>query len=290
MSAQIIDGKATAQNIQRQIAQQIAVLAPQAARAPGLAVILIGENPASQVYVRNKERASQKVGMVSFPHHLPATIAQTAVEHLIVSLNQDPNVDGILLQLPVPPHLDSTYLLNLIDPDKDADGLHPVNLGRLVRSEVGLRSCTPAGVMRLLTDLPLTLPGKQALVIGRSILVGKPMALMLMEQDCTVTLAHSRTVDLAHHCQQADIVVAAVGRPHLITGSMLKPGAVVIDVGMNRLPDGTLVGDVDFASAATLASWITPVPGGVGPMTVTLLLANTLKSFCSRLGLSFNPI
>ncbi|WP_218082407.1 bifunctional methylenetetrahydrofolate dehydrogenase/methenyltetrahydrofolate cyclohydrolase FolD [Anthocerotibacter panamensis] len=288
MGAQIIDGKATAQRIQTELAQQVSRWAAKVGRAPGLAVILVGDNPASAAYVRGKERACQKVGMVSFGHHLPADTSQQSLETLIHQLNQDPEVDGILLQLPVPPHLDENTLLNLIDPDKDVDGLHPVNLGRLVRSEPGLRSCTPAGVMRLLADLPIRLEGKYAVVVGRSKLVGKPLALLLLEQNCTVTIAHSRTPELATLTRQADILVAAAGRPELITAEMVKPGAIVIDVGINRVTDDNgnnhLVGDVDFARVLPVASHLTPVPGGVGPMTVTLLLENTFRSFCRRVG------
>ncbi len=289
MTAQIIDGKATAQKLQAILAQRVTQLRIKAGRAPGLAVILVGENPASQTYVRNKEQAAHKVGIVSLPYHLPATTSQLELASLIQELNQNPLVDGILLQLPVPEHLQKDELLNLIDPDKDVDGLHPVNLGRLVRGEVGLRSCTPAGVMHLLAQLPITLAGAHAVVVGRSILVGKPLALLLLEQDCTVTQAHSRTHDLANITRQADILIAAVGRPDLITASMVKAGAVVIDVGTNRVVTAEgknrLVGDVAFTQVAEVAGWLTPVPGGVGPMTITWLLENTVTSFVQRLGL-----
>jgi len=287
MTAVIIDGKATALRVQDELAEQIQTFTAQGLRAPGLAVILVGDNPASAAYVRGKEKASQRIGMASFPHHLPATISQTDLADLIRKLNQDPSVDGILLQLPVPPHLDENLLLNLIDPTKDVDGLHPVNLGRLVRGEPGLRSCTPAGVMKLLADLPIALGGKDAVVVGRSILVGKPLALLLLEQNCTVTIAHSRTQNLGELTRRADILIAAVGRVGLITAEMVKPGAVVIDVGINRITDaegkGRLVGDVDFAGVSAVAGWITPVPGGVGPLTVTYLLANTLRSYEGRI-------
>jgi methylenetetrahydrofolate dehydrogenase (NADP+)/methenyltetrahydrofolate cyclohydrolase len=250
---------------------------------------MVGDNPASAAYVRNKERACTQMGMVSFGHHLPAQASQAEVAQLIESLNQDPRVDGILVQLPLPEHLDAQALLYAIHPDKDADGLHPVNLGRLVRGEPGLRSCTPAGVMRLLAAYDVPLRGKHAVVIGRSILVGKPLALLLLEADATVTIAHSRSQDLATIARQADILVAAVGRPGLVTAEMVKPGAVVIDVGINRVETadgkGKLVGDVDFAAVQTVASQLTPVPGGIGPMTVAMLMQNTVCSFQQRNGI-----
>ena len=282
--AQWIDGKAKASQMQATLTERITALAPKVGRAPGLAVIRVGEDPASVAYVRGKEKASQRVGMVSFGHYLPATVTQEALIALIQQLNQDPRVDGILLQLPIPAHLDENLLLALIDPTKDVDGLHPINMGHLLRSEAGPRSCTPAGVMCLLADLPLELSGKFAVVVGRSILVGKPLALLLLEKNCTVAIAHSRTQHLAQLTQQADILIAAVGRPGLITAAMVKPGAVVIDVGINRLLDAEgksrLVGDV-AEEVAQVAGWLTPVPGGVGPMTVTLLLENTFTSYCT---------
>jgi len=226
------------------------------------------------------------VGMASFGQHLPATTTQAELEQMIQTLNQDERVDGILIQLPLPEHLDGVALLNQLDPDKDADGLHPVNLGRLVRSEPGLRSCTPGGVMELLKEYQIDPKGKHAVVIGRSILVGKPIALMLLEADATVAIAHSKTPDLASVIRNADIVVAAVGRPKMITADMVKPGAVVIDVGINRVTDAEgksrLVGDVHFDSVKAVASAITPVPGGVGPMTVAMLLQNTVWSYIQR--------
>ena len=283
---QIIDGKAIAHKIQAELAQQIQSLQAEYGRPPGLAVLMVGDNPASAAYVRNKERACEKIGMASFGRHLPATATAAELEQIIQELNQDDRVDGILIQLPLPNHLDSVALLNLIDPDKDADGLHPVNLGRLVRGEPGLRSCTPAGVMRLLEEYQIDPQGKKAVVIGRSILVGKPLALMLLEANATVTIAHSKTPDLAAIAREADILIAAVGRPNMITADMVKLGAVVIDVGINRVTDdegnSRLVGDVDFDSAQTVASAITPVPGGVGPMTVALLLHNTVWSYQQR--------
>ena len=279
----ILDGKALAKKIQLELKEKITNLEAKINRPPGLAVLMVGDNPASAVYVRNKEKACQRVGIASMGRHFPENTAQEELEQVIESLNQDDRVDGILVQLPLPPHLDAIALLHRIDPDKDADGLHPLNLGKLVRSETGLRSCTPAGVMRLLDEYDLSLEGKKAVVIGRSILVGKPIALMLLEQNATVTIAHSRTQDLAGVCQEADIIIAAVGKPEMITREMVKPGAIVIDVGINRveLAEGKskLVGDVAFESVLKVASHITPVPGGIGPMTVAMLLSNTVESY-----------
>ncbi len=285
----LLDGKALAERIQTQLTGQIQALAPQIGRAPGLAVVMVGDNPASAAYVRNKERACTKVGIASFGQHFPTNTSQLELEQVIQALNQDERVDGILVQLPLPDHLDSVALLHQIEPNKDADGLHPLSLGRLVRGEVGLRSCTPAGVMRLLQEYQIDLKGKQVVVIGRSILVGKPLALMLLEADATVTIAHSRSHDLQSITKQADILIPAVGRPGLITAAMVKPGAVVVDVGISRVSDtsGTsrLVGDVDFESVQEVAQFITPVPGGVGPMTVAMLLQNTFSSYCQRHGI-----
>ena len=279
----LLDGKALAQEIQQELTAKIAQLKPKMNRPPGLAVLMVGNNPASAVYVKNKERACQKVGIASLGQHFSENTTQLELENAIVQLNQDARVDGILVQLPLPKHLDSIALLHCIDPDKDADGLHPVNLGKLVRSEVGLRSCTPAGVMRLLQQYDLALEGKTAVVIGRSILVGKPIALMLLEQNATVTMAHSRTQDLDAICRESDIIVAAVGKPNMITREMVKPGAIVIDVGINRVAaregKSKLVGDVAFSEVSQVASYITPVPGGIGPMTVAMLLSNTVKSY-----------
>mgnify|MGYP006270655591 CR=1 FL=1 len=284
--AQILDGKALAQKIHSQLQQQIAQLQPKIGRPPGLAVLMVGDNPASAAYVRNKEKSCEKVGIASFGRHFPSQTTQTELEEVIHSLNQDDRVDGILVQLPLPDHLDAVALLHAIHPDKDADGLHPVNLGRLVRGETGLRSCTPAGVMRLLEEYQIPLKGKQAVVVGRSILVGKPQILMLLEKDATVTIAHSRSQDLPAITRSADILIAATGKPNLIRGDMVKPGAVVIDVGINRITDeagnSRLVGDVNFEEVKSIASYITPVPGGVGPMTVAILLANTVSSYSQK--------
>ena len=291
MSASIprlLDGKALAKKIQSELQAKIIQLEPQIGRPPGLAVIMVGDNPASAVYVRNKERACLKVGIASMGQHFPEDTTQAELEIAIARLNQDDRVDGILVQLPLPQHLDSIALLHRIDPDKDADGLHPINLGKLVRSEAGLRSCTPAGVMRLMQEYDIEPEGKKAVVIGRSILVGKPIALMLLEKNATVTIAHSRTQNLAAVCREADILVAAVGRPKMITRDMVKPGATVIDVGINRVATSEskskLVGDVAFDEVSKVASHITPVPGGIGPMTVAMLLSNTVQSYSQKIG------
>ncbi len=285
-TAQILDGKALAQKMQAALASKIAQIQPTIGRPPGLAVLMVGDNPASAAYVKGKETACAKIGVASFGQHLPATATQAELTAIIHELNADDRVDGILVQLPLPEHLDATALLYEIAPHKDADGLHPLNLGHLVRGEAGLRSCTPYGVMRLLAAYNLPIAGKQAVVVGRSILVGKPLALMLLEADATVTIAHSRTPDLAAVCRSADILVAAVGRPKMIGLDLVKPGAVVIDVGINRLEsaDGKakLVGDVDFDGVLPVASYLTPVPGGVGAMTVTMLLENTVWSWEQR--------
>ena len=285
-TTRLLDGKALAKKIQSELKEQVATWHSQIGRPPGLAVLMVGDNPASAVYVRNKEKACAKVGIASLGQHFPEHTCQTELEQAIALLNQDPRVDGILVQLPLPNHLDSIALLHQINPNKDADGLHPVNLGKLVRGESGLRSCTPAGVMRLLAEYDLDLEGKKAVVVGRSILVGKPLALMLLEQNATVTIAHSRTLNLPAVCREADILVAAVGKPEIITKDMVKPGAVVIDVGINRItnPEGKskLVGDVAFDSVAEIASYITPVPGGIGPMTVAMLLSNTVESYLRK--------
>ncbi|OUC13706.1 MAG: bifunctional 5,10-methylene-tetrahydrofolate dehydrogenase/5,10-methylene-tetrahydrofolate cyclohydrolase [Alkalinema sp. CACIAM 70d] len=283
-TGQLLDGKALSAKMYAEMTAQVQDLQAQHGRPPGLAVLMVGDNPASAAYVGNKEKACARVGIVSFGRHFPAETSQAELEQAIRELNQDDRVDGILVQLPLPgDHLDDVQLLLTIDPAKDADGLHPDNLGRLVRGEPGLRSCTPAGVMELLKEYNIPLKGKKAVVIGRSILVGKPLALMLLEADATVTIAHSRTDDLAAVARSADILVAAVGRPNLVTADMVKPGAVVIDVGINRIatPDGKgrLVGDVDFEAVKNVASYITPVPGGVGQMTVAMLLHNTILSY-----------
>lgn len=283
MTAQILDGKGLAKKIKSQLKVKIQKELTTKKRPPGLAVLMVGDNPASTVYVRNKEKACKAVGINSFGNHFPSQTSQEELKEVIENLNKDQSVDGILVQLPLPSHLDSVKLLHCIAPHKDADGLHPVNLGKLVRGEKGLRSCTPAGVMEMLSEYNIDLQGKKAVVVGRSILVGKPLALMLLEKNATVTIAHSRTNDLASVTREADILISAIGKPEFITGEMIKSGAVVIDVGINRVetPQGKskLVGDVAFEEVKEIASYITPVPGGVGPMTVAMLLNNTYLSY-----------
>ncbi len=283
LPAQLLDGKALALSLQTELAAEVRSLQQRLDRPPGLAVLMVGDNPASAAYVRGKEKACEKVGIASFGQHFATETSQAVLEEVIQTLNHDPRVDGILVQLPLPPHLDSVALLNQIHPDKDVDGLHPVNLGRLVRGELGLRSCTPSGVMRLLEEYHIETQGKQAVVLGRSILVGKPIALMLLAADATVTIAHSQTVELGAIVRSADILVVAVGRQGLIHADMVKPGATVIDVGINRITDSEgnsrLVGDVDFDSVQAVAGHITPVPGGVGAMTVAMLMQNTVWSY-----------
>ncbi|MEM9091510.1 MAG: bifunctional methylenetetrahydrofolate dehydrogenase/methenyltetrahydrofolate cyclohydrolase FolD [Cyanobacteria bacterium P01_F01_bin.53] len=296
--AQILDGKALAKKIQTNRLASVQQWQSQYGRPPGLAVLMVGDNPASAAYVRNKERACDRVGITSFGKHLPKEATYDEIAQEIQALNQNLQVDGILVQLPLPDHLDATALLNLIDPDKDVDGLHPINLGRLVRGEPGLRSCTPAGIMRLLAEYNVALTSKSAVVLGRSILVGKPMGLMLLAANTTPTMAHSKSQNLSELTRSADILVAAVGIPNFVTKDMVKPGATVIDVGINRVdnPDSTpdskpykLVGDVDFEAVKPIAGALTPVPGGIGPMTVAMLLENTVASYCDRLQIPIEP-
>lgn len=279
----LLDGKATAASLRAAMKQEIEALTPQAERAPGLAVILVGDDPASQVYVRNKQRACEEVGITSTTLRLPADTRQTDLEHRISQLNVNDDIDAILLQLPLPAGLHAQPCLEAISPRKDADGLHPDNQGRLAMGLPGIHPCTPAGVMTLLKHYNLSVAGKKAVVIGRSNLVGRPLALLLgsREHNATVTMCHSGTPHLAEECRQADFLFAAVGRPRFVTADMIKPGAVVIDVGINRLETG-LCGDVDFASVAPKASAITPVPGGIGPMTIAQLLANTVQAWKRR--------
>jgi methylenetetrahydrofolate dehydrogenase (NADP+) / methenyltetrahydrofolate cyclohydrolase len=281
--AKILDGKALAQKIQQQIKESLQILEPKIGRPPGLAVLMVGDNPASAAYVKGKERACQRVGFASLVQNFPTQTSQQELEGIIEQLNQDKSIDGILVQLPLPEHFDSNALLYKINPDKDVDGLHPINLGRLLRSEPGLRSCTPAGIIRLLQEYKIELHGKQAVVVGRSILVGKPLAMMLLAENATVTIAHSKTQNLANITRQADILITAIGQQELIIAKMVKPDAVVIDVGINRVIEANgkahLVGDVEYSSVAEVASYITPVPGGIGPMTVAMLLQNTFQSY-----------
>jgi len=278
MTARVIDGKARAERLTADVAQAVAARATAGKRPPGLAVVLVGENAASQVYVRNKRRVTDAAGMTSFSHDLPATTSQEALLALIDRLNADPAVHGILVQLPLPKPIDPDQIAERIDPNKDVDGLHPYNVGRLVLKRPLLRPCTPYGCMTLLRDTGEDLVGKHAVVIGQSNIVGRPMALELLMARCTVTVCHSATRDLPGIARQADILVAAVGKARFVQGDWIKPGAIVIDVGVNRNPAGKLCGDVDFAAAKEHASWITPVPGGVGPMTIATLLANTLRA------------
>ncbi len=290
--AAVIDGKEFANRLRARIAGAVPAFVKAAGRKPGLAVVLVGDDPASAVYVGSKGKATVAAGMASFEYRLPADASQDAVESLLQRLNNDGAVDGILLQLPLPTHLDEQSAVGMIDADKDVDGLTPVSTGRLALGIAGLVPCTPLGSLMLLQDQLGDLSGKEAVVIGRSILVGKPMAQLLLGANSTVTLAHSRTRDLAAVVRRADIVVAAVGRPEMVKGDWLKPGAVVIDVGINRLAPagseakGRLVGDVDYHDALPYAQAITPVPGGVGPMTIACLLRNTLVAAHRRAGLS----
>ena len=276
MSAQILDGKAIALQVRGQVAQRVQERLAQGWARPGLAVILVGDDPASAVYVRNKRRACEEAGVESFHHHLSADTPEQEVFDLIERLNADDSVDGILVQLPLPASFDPEKIIEHIDPVKDVDGFHPYNMGRLALRLPRLRPCTPAGVMTLLGRTGVELPGQEAVVIGASNIVGRPMALELLHAACTVTVCHSRTRDLVAHVRRADILVVAVGRPGFVPGDWIKEGTVVIDVGINRLPNGRLTGDVDFDAAAERAAWITPVPGGVGPMTIATLLENTL--------------
>ena len=284
MTAAIIDGKAFAAGLRARIAARVAAFVAQAGRAPGLAVVLVGEDAASAVYVRNKGKATREAGMVSVEHRLPADVPQDALIDLIDALNADSAIDGILVQLPLPAHIDERVVTTRIDPGKDVDGFHPVNAGRLATGLHGFVPCTPTGCLMLLKDQLGDLAGLDAVVIGRSNIVGKPMAQLLIAESCTVTVAHSKTRDLASVVARADIVVAAVGQPQMVKGEWLKPGATVIDVGINRTPAG-LVGDVDFAGAMGVARAVTPVPGGVGPMTIACLLRNTLVSAERRAGI-----
>lgn len=280
MPAHIIDGIAIARTLRQQIAADISAKKV----TPGLAVVLVGEDPASQVYVRNKSKAAEEVGMKSWTHRLPVETTQAELLAMVEQLNKDPTVHGILVQLPVPKHIDSQSIIAAIDPAKDVDGFHPINAGRLSLGLPSLVPCTPQGSMILLREALPTLSGKKAIILGRSNIVGKPVAQLLLQADCTVTLAHSRTLNLPDECRAADIVIAAIGKPEFVQGDWIKPGAVVIDVGINRIQDPAnpektkLVGDVAFLVASERAAAITPVPGGVGPMTIACLLRNTLQA------------
>lgn len=283
MTAQIISGTQLASQIKSNVAQQISQYVAQGKRAPGLAVILVGADPASQVYVGSKRKSCAEIGITSKSYDLPETTTEQALLELIETLNQNAEVDGILVQLPLPKHIDSTKVIEQISPEKDVDGFHPYNVGRLCQRIPTLRACTPYGVMKLLETTGISFYGKHAVIVGASNIVGRPMALELLLAGCTVTVTHRFTEDLASHIRQADILVVAVGKPKFIKGEWIKEGAVVVDVGINRL-EGKLVGDVEFDVAAQRASYITPVPGGVGPMTVAMLMQNTLSAYEKQQG------
>jgi len=289
MSAERIDGKGFAARLRERVAAAVPDFAEAMGRAPGLAVVLVGEDPASQIYVRSKHKATVEAGMASFEHRLSDTTSQDELIALVETLNGDESVDGILVQLPLPAGIDDKAVIDAIDPDKDVDGFHVISAGRLAVGEDGLVSCTPLGCLMLLKDRLGDLTGLEAVVVGRSNIVGKPMAQLLLGENCTVTMAHSRTRNLAEVVGRGDILVVAVGQPELVKGEWIKPGATVIDVGMNRLDAGDgktrLVGDVEYGSASEVAGAITPVPGGVGPMTIAVLLRNTLVAACIRAGL-----
>lgn len=287
MSALIIDGKAVAEALRREIAARVAELSSSHGIRPGLAVVLVGSDPASEVYVGSKIRSTVEAGMHSFEHRLGAEASQAELLSLIDRLNADREVDGILVQLPLPRHIDSTAVIEAIDPAKDVDGFHPINVGRVATGGAGIVPCTPLGSLMLIKSLKVPLVGLDALIVGRSNIVGKPMAQLLLGEQCTVTIAHSKTRDLPGRCRHADILIAAVGRPQMIRGDWIKPGAIVIDVGINRVPaeagaKARLVGDVAFEEARNVAGAITPVPGGVGPMTIACLLQNTLQAALAR--------
>ncbi len=282
MSAKIIDGKALAEQIKAEIRTATEALAAAGKRRPGLAVIMVGDSAASEVYVRNKRRSCEQAGIVSSAHDLPASTSEADLLELIHLLNNDSAIDGILVQLPLPSQIRTRPIIDSIDPAKDVDGFHPYNLGRLAQREPLLRSCTPYGVMRLVESVGVKIAGMEAVVVGASNIVGRPMLLELVLAGATTTICHSRTRDLGSVVARADLVVAAVGQPNMVRGEWIKPGAIVIDVGINRLPNGKLVGDVEYEAAAARASWITPVPGGVGPMTVAMLMQNTLEAYQRR--------
>ncbi len=282
MTAQIIDGKKISEDIKNTIAKQVAARAEQGKRAPGLAVVLVGGNPASQVYVAHKRKSCQQVGFLSKSFDLPENTSQESLEELIDQLNEDEAIDGILVQLPLPQHLNADSILERIRPDKDVDGFHPYNLGRLAQRLPVLRPCTPKGVVTLLESTGIDFHGKHAVIVGASNIVGRPMGLELLIKGCTVTTTHRFTKYLPSHLAQADIVIAAAGKPGLVKGEWIPDGAIVVDVGINRLENGKLVGDVEYEEAAKRAAWITPVPGGVGPMTVATLMENTLYA-CAEL-------
>jgi methylenetetrahydrofolate dehydrogenase (NADP+)/methenyltetrahydrofolate cyclohydrolase len=285
MTATLIDGKTVSQQVRTEVREEVEAWVAGGGRRPGLATVLVGEDPASAVYVRNKQKACAEVGIEGFAHDVPADSTQEEVVELLAELNADERVSGILLQLPTPPHIDGSHLTTLIDSAKDVDGLTPISAGLLAKGLPGLRPCTPAGVVELLKRYDVPLEGAEAVIVGRSDLVGKPVAALLLAENATVTTCHSRTRDLDAVCRRADVLIAAVGRAEMVKGSWVRPGATVIDVGINRT-DAGLVGDVEFSSASEVAGKITPVPGGVGPMTIAMLLANTLAAAKAQAGVS----
>lgn len=274
----IIDGKAVSQSVKDRIKEEVTALKAEHGVVPGLAVIIVGDNPASRIYVNNKKKACEYVGFDSYEYALPEETTETELLELIKKLNNDEKIDGILCQLPLPKHIDENVIINNIAPNKDVDAFHPVNVGKIMIGDYSFLPCTPAGVMELIASTGVDIKGKECVVVGRSNIVGKPMSMLLLHKSGTVTICHSKTKDLKAECKRADILVAAVGVPNLIKGNMIKEGAVVIDVGMNRLENGKLCGDVEFESASKAAGYITPVPGGVGPMTIAMLMQNTLTA------------
>jgi methylenetetrahydrofolate dehydrogenase (NADP+)/methenyltetrahydrofolate cyclohydrolase len=284
VAAKILDGKALASSVRLSVKERTAARLAAGHRPPGLATVLVGDDPASHVYVRNKRKGAEECGIVSLHHELPASTSQAALLALVARLNADPTVDGILVQLPLPKHIDESAVVRAIDPDKDVDGFHPENVARLVLGLRGFVPCTPRGCLRILDETKIDLRGARAVVVGRSNIVGRPAAQLLLQRDATVTIAHSRTKDLAAVCREADVLVVAVGRAKMIGAAHVKPGAVVVDVGMNKDEAGKLCGDVDTAAIMDVAGAVTPVPGGVGPMTIAMLLDNTLVSHARRLG------
>ncbi|MFI4869921.1 MAG: bifunctional methylenetetrahydrofolate dehydrogenase/methenyltetrahydrofolate cyclohydrolase FolD [Steroidobacterales bacterium] len=283
--ARLIDGKAIAQSLKQQVRAAIEARVAAGARRPGLAVVLVGSDPASEVYVRNKRRSCEEVGVISVAHDLPGNTSEAELLALLRKLNDEPSIDGILVQLPLPSQIRGRAVIEAVDPAKDVDGLHPYNLGRLAQREPLLRACTPYGVIKMLQHIGIAPSGMQAVVVGASSIVGRPMALELLLAGATTTVCHTRTRDLPAEVARAELLVVAIGKPQMVLGSWVRPGAVVIDIGIHRLPGGGLVGDVEFAAAAARASWITPVPGGVGPMTIATLLSNTLEASERRQGL-----
>ena len=283
--ANLIDGKAVSARVKEEVRIETEALSAKYGKRPGLAVVIVGNDPASRVYVNNKKKACEAVGFTSFEYALPEETTQEELLELVHTLNEDPNVNGILVQLPVPRQIDDKAIINAISPEKDVDAFHPSNVGRIMIGEYAFLPCTPAGVMELIDSTGTEISGKKCVVIGRSNIVGKPMAMLLLHRSGTVTICHSRTQDLASITREADILVAAVGRANFVTADMVKEGAVVIDVGMNRLENGKLCGDVDFEAVSPKASWITPVPGVVGPMTIAMLMRNTLTAFKTQNGI-----